>query len=168
MKIGIMFGCFIPLHKGHLSLIDKALNENDKIVIGVCGYDGDRGKDFISFQTRYDLMVNKYKNNPNIIIVKIDDKKLSLDGTFTLHNWDIWTKELFKQSKLNPNDPTIIYNWYMGEQGYVEKISTLFPQHKFNLVDRNVIFISGTKIRQDFIKYKGYIDNDFWNYLNNK
>ena len=37
MKIGIVFGCFIPLHQGHEYLIDCAIKENDKIIIGVCG-----------------------------------------------------------------------------------------------------------------------------------
>ena len=56
MKIGIVFGCFIPLHQGHLSLINKAIQENDKVIIGVCGFDDDRGKDFISFKTRIELI----------------------------------------------------------------------------------------------------------------
>lgn len=35
-KIGITFGCFIPLHKGHMSMIDLSLKDNDITVIGVC------------------------------------------------------------------------------------------------------------------------------------
>ena len=38
-KVGLVFGCFIPMHKGHLYMIDKALEENDRIVLGVCGFD---------------------------------------------------------------------------------------------------------------------------------
>ena len=60
-KVGVVFGCFIPLQKGHLSLIDKAL-KNDKVIIGVCGYDLDRGKDFIPFKDRIELIKEIFKD----------------------------------------------------------------------------------------------------------
>lgn len=41
MNIGITFGCFIPLHKGHLSMIDRSIKENQLTIIGVCGFDND-------------------------------------------------------------------------------------------------------------------------------
>lgn len=47
MKIGITFGCFIPLHVGHMAMIERSVRENDRTIIAVCGYDDDRGKDFI-------------------------------------------------------------------------------------------------------------------------
>lgn len=72
MRIGITFGCFIPLHTGHLWMINKALTENDMVIIGVCGYDNDRGKDFIPFRDRYELMSQIYGSDPRIKIALID------------------------------------------------------------------------------------------------
>ncbi|MBP3824563.1 MAG: adenylyltransferase/cytidyltransferase family protein, partial [Butyrivibrio sp.] len=52
-NIGIVFGCFIPFHKGHESLVKRALDENDRMIIAVCGYQEDRGKDFLPFTVRH-------------------------------------------------------------------------------------------------------------------
>ena len=62
INIGIVFGCFIPMHKGHESLITRALEENDKIILAVCGYQTDRGRDFIDFETRIRLVTDMFKD----------------------------------------------------------------------------------------------------------
>lgn len=162
MNVGIMFGCFIPLHKGHLKLIEKAIQENDKVIIGVCGYDDDRGQNFIPFKTRYKLMKRKYANNPNIKVVKIDDKKLGLTGTFSLEAWRIWCDELFGNAKISPSNNC---KWYTGDPPYAEKLKELYPKHEMYLSNRQEDNISGTMIRQDYRKYKNLIDEDFYEYL---
>ena len=104
IKIGIVFGCFIPMHKGHESLIKRALDENDKIILAVCGYQADRGRDFIDFETRIRLVQKMYENDKDrIIVIKIDDKKLGLDGTFTHENWVLWGDELFANAGISPD-----------------------------------------------------------------
>lgn len=160
---GIVFGCYIPLHIGHISLIEKALKENDNVIIGVCGFDEDRGKEFIPFKTRYKLMKTKYSKYSNTIVVPIDDKKIGLTGTFSLEAWKIWCNELFTNAKVDPysND----FNWYMGEKSYADKIKQIYPKHNFIVLDRNTINISGTIIRKSYKKYKKYIDSDFLTYL---
>ena len=163
MKIGIVFGCFIPLHQGHLSLINKAIQENDKVIIGVCGFDDDRGKDFISFKTRIELIKTKYKDNPNITVVSVDDKNIGLTGKFDISSWKIWSNELFHNANIQSNTEHI--TWYTGEQSYVDKLQEIYPKHNFCLVNRNKINISGTKIRENPTKYKEYIDKDFYTYL---
>lgn len=163
MKIGIVFGCFIPLHKGHLSLINKAINENPKVIIGVCGSDNDRGKNFLPFKTRLELMKTKYKDNPNIIVVPVDDEKLGLTGKFDLESWEIWCDELFTNANINPHKNKCV--WYTGEMSYSCKICQLYPNHLYLIADRSEINISGTMIRKNPNKYKEYIDKDFYNYL---
>ncbi|MEE3344431.1 MAG: adenylyltransferase/cytidyltransferase family protein [Bacilli bacterium] len=164
MKIGIVFGCFIPLHKGHLFLINNAIKDNDKVIIGVCGKDNDRGKDFIPFKDRITLMQTKY---PNHIVVPIDDNKLHLDGSFSMNNWILWGNELFTNANLNPNDNNI-YTWYMGEPSYKEKLAQIYPNHKFKLYNRGNLGVSGTKIRENTMENIKYIDKDFINYLRDK
>ena len=41
MKIGIPFGGYCPLHRGHLDLIMRAKKENDLAFVVVCGYDNE-------------------------------------------------------------------------------------------------------------------------------
>ena len=165
MNIGITFGCFIPLHKGHLSMINKSLEENDLTIIGVCGFDDDRGKDFIPFQKRYQLMKILYGRNEKVKVVLIDDKKLGLDGTFTLDNWRWWSMELFVNAGINPYVKTNNITWYSGEPSYFSRIRSLYPRHHFELLNRENIEISGTKIRNNPKKYKDMIHPLFRGYF---
>ncbi len=89
-RIGIVFGCFIPLHDGHKKLINDAFRENDKVIIAVCGYDNDRGRDFIPFSDRYKLMCEKYEDDV-IRVVKVDDHKIGLTGLFDNRSWIKWS-----------------------------------------------------------------------------
>ena len=168
MNIGITFGCFIPLHKGHLSMINKSLKENDLTIIGVCGFDDDRGKNFIPFQKRYQLMKMLYERNEKVKIVLIDDKKLGLDGTFTLDNWRWWCTELFVNAGINSYVKTNNITWYSGESNYLSKIRSLYSKHHFELLNRENIEISGTKIRNNPKKYEDMIHPLFRKFLYGK
>ncbi|MBP0986619.1 MAG: adenylyltransferase/cytidyltransferase family protein, partial [Oscillospiraceae bacterium] len=61
IKTGIAFGFFIPLHKGHEMMIERAVKENDRAIIAVCGYRTDRGKDFVDYDTRLRLIKEIYR-----------------------------------------------------------------------------------------------------------
>jgi nicotinate phosphoribosyltransferase len=162
-KIGIVFGCFIPLHKGHESLIERALAENDRMIIAVCGYQQDRGKDFLPFTMRYKLVKEIFRDTPRVIVGLIDDKKIGLDGTFTHENWVAWGKELFYSAGIEPDSAE--FTWYTGEPPYVEKLQPIYPDHKFVLVDRTVIKASGTQIRNNPQVHLGDINFVFEQYL---
>ncbi|MBR4356737.1 MAG: adenylyltransferase/cytidyltransferase family protein [Butyrivibrio sp.] len=164
IKIGIVFGCFIPMHKGHESLIKRALDENDKIILAVCGYQTDRGRDFIDFETRIRLVQKMYENDKDrIIVIKIDDKKLGLDGTFTHENWVLWGDELFANAGISPDSAH--FTWYTGEPSYVDKLGAIYPDHTFTLVDRQVIKTSGTEIRNNPNEHENEINSVFLEYL---
>jgi len=162
-NIGIVFGCFIPMHKGHESLIKRALLENDRLILAVCGYQADRGKDFLDFATRFKIVTEMFQDDPRVIVVKIDDKKLGLDGTFTHENWVLWGNELFEQAGISPDSAQ--FNWYTGEPSYIDKLGKIYPDHTFNLVDRAVIRVSGTEIRNNPTIHADDINEAFRNYL---
>ena len=167
MKIGIVFGCFIPMHTGHISLITKSYNDNDLTIIAVCGKDDDRGKDFISFNDRCLLTKVRYSKDPFKVVV-LDDDKLGMDGSFSRDNWVKWSEELFKRAALEPNDSANTYTWYTGEPSYQEKLSSIYPNHTFVIVDRSEDTISGTQIRQNPRKYWNQIAPQFRAYLSSK
>ena len=151
------------MHKGHESLIKRALSENDGMIIGVCGYRADRGRDFLDFEARFKLVTDMFAEKDNVTVVKIDDKKLGLDGTFTHDNWVLWGNELFSQAHTTPDAAE--YTWYTGEPSYVEKLGPIYPNHKFTLVDRQVIKTSGTEIRKSPAIHSDDINDAFKNYL---
>ena len=165
MRIGIYFGCFVPLHKGHEEIIRLAMKENDHLILGVCGYDNDRGKGYLPFRERIKLMTRIYGDKENVTLVAVDDKKVGLKGTFSLNAWALWSDELFGQASIGPHDTANQYHWYSGEQDYLEKLQELFPAHNVNHIPRTLIPISGTKIRNNTAKYVEYINPLFASYL---
>jgi len=166
MKVGIVFGCFIPLHSGHMKLIDRAVRENDQVIIVVCGKDSDRGKDFIPFRDRISLMRQIYRDDIKVVV--IDDEKIGMDGTFTRNNWIIWSNELFANAGLDPMDSVIQYSWYTGEPSYQEKLSSIYSEHQIVIISRKENTISGTQIREDPSRYKDCIHPRFVSYLEEK
>lgn len=165
-RIGIVFGCFIPLHKGHKRLIEDAVRENDTVIIAVCGYDDDRGKDFIPFFDRYELMCEKYKYDDKVRIVKVDDHKIGLTGSFDSKSWKIWGTELFTEYFRNYDFfKTAEVTWYTGELNYITKLSEIYKQDNFKYYGRSKVDISGTKIREDYDSYKDMVDDIFRRYL---
>ena len=162
MKLGIVFGCFIPLHVGHYKLIDQALSENAAVLLGICGHDGDRGEGYLSFPERQNLMRMKYGSDRNIAISVVDDNKIGLTGKFDREAWEIWSGEFFHNAGVDPNSD-IEFTWYTGDPSYVDTISQVFPKHKFTLIERDDV--SGTNIRNDIKDYASYIDPMFLRYL---
>lgn len=165
--IGIVFGCFIPLHEGHMFLIKRALDECDQVIIGVCGHADDRGKDFIPFKDRLKLMKKKFKDDPRVIVVPVDDKKIGLTGKFDIPSWKLWSDELFSQANIDPNGG-MIFAWYMGEQSYADKLKKIFPKHHSFIVVERQLKLSGTKIRKQLYKYGQFVDDLFIKYLSKK
>lgn len=167
MTVGLVFGCFIPLHNGHKKLIETALKENDWVVIAVCGYDTDRGKDYIPFRDRIELMKKIY-NTDKVRVVEVDDHKIGLTGTFSKVAWIKWAIELFDNAAMRPGAPNIKYTWYTGEPSYAEKLKSIYPWHNVKVFDRDKDTISGTKIRENLKKYKDQVDPTFLEYLKKK
>ena len=163
-KIGIVCGCFIPLHAGHKMLIERAIEENHQVIIGVCGAANDRGRDFVPFEERFKMIREKYAGS-NVKVVQIDDDKISMDGTFTLQNWKVWGDELFSQAGESPEGNI---TWYMGEESYRDKLSMIYPKHVFRVFDRREIPLSGTEIRENFQNHAEEIDQAFLDYLEKK
>ena len=148
-------------------MIQRSRAENDMTIIAVCGKDLDRGKNFIPFKHRITLVEWKYCNYEDVKVVAVDDDKIGMDGTFTLNNWIIWANELFDNAGLDPNDENE-YTWYTGDNSYKYKLEIAFPNHKFTLLDRSVIDISGTAVRENPEKYRYMIDPLFIIYLEQK
>lgn len=167
-KIGITFGCFIPMHIGHVKMIQKSRRENDRTIIAVCGYPADRGKDFIKFHDRLKLTKFVYDEYEDTIVTGVNDRKIGLTGTFSLKAWQTWCNELFRNAGLDPFDKNTKYTWYTGEASYTEKIKQLYENHDFIGLDRNEVPISGTEIRNNPEKYYYQIHPVFREYLHEK
>ena len=148
--IGMVLGCFCPLHQGHLDLIMRAKKENDFCYIVVCGYKGDRGGDLLPLDKRYRYVCQEFANDENVKVIKVNDDEIGLDQSFSLANWKVWLKEVFNHMSL---DDCYLSKrvWYVAEKQYAEALE--FHKEKAVYVDRTLNLISGTMIRENPLKY---------------
>lgn len=77
MKRGLVFGKFLPFHKGHKALIGFALKYCDELIVLVCGSD----KEHIKTQVRVDWIKQTFKKNKRIIVQGFDYKESELPNT---------------------------------------------------------------------------------------
>ena len=167
-RAGIVFGCFIPLHIGHISIIQRAIVENEDIYIVVCGHKGDRGDAFIPFEDREKLMKNYISTHyapfitEHIHIISVDDAVIHPDGDYHITDWEAWIKEFFRVSEASTYDT---YMWYTGEPDYIRAIHHVRHDDKFIIFDRSYIPISGTMIRENIDEYREYVADVYLQYL---
>ena len=160
MRIGMVLGCFAPLHKGHMELILRAKKENDKCFVIVCGYDGDKGEHLLPLKKRYRYVKETFKNDPLIEVISVNDTELGIDQSMHSGNWRIWIQYVINNC-VNPDEVDFHRTWYVGEPSYVNMIKKFDYWADVVLVDRQVLPISATMIRNNPIKYWNYISPVF-------
>jgi len=148
MRRGLVFGKFMPLHRGHQHLIDTALSQCDDLTIVV--YDSDPAGDYtpMPIELRLSWLRSLYPDVENILAV--DDPE-----------------------KHNPNRDAPTYASLYAEQlqflGRFDRVfssEATYEQFARELgaepvtVDaaRGTVPISGTEIRGDLFQHRGWLD----------
>ena len=169
MKIGICFGGYCPLHRGHLDLIMKSKKTNDLTFVVVCGHnDEERGRaEGLTLLKRYRIIKN-FLEDELVKVLYLNDDDLGLDQSMSPWNWEIWTngvkEKINDEFKVDLHDNEV--TWYVAEKFYEDRLTTncAFPC-KIELCDRSENPISGTKCRENPIKYWKYITAPFRAYF---
>ena len=156
--VGVVLGCFAPLHRGHMELILKAKKENDLCYVIVCGYDGDKGGKALPLRKRIRYVKETFANDELVKVISVNDTELGLDESMSPENWRIWLNAALTQIKDN-GDGDLERTWYVGEPRYVDDLDRL--GETAILTDRSILPISATKIRSNPIKYWDYISPVF-------
>lgn len=160
MRVGITFGCYCPLHQGHLDVIMRAKKENDLTFVFVCGYDNDRGGDVLPLIKRYRIIAN-YLKDDCVVVGKIDDTQLGLDESMSDSNWKIWVEEARSQmEQYLVGASEVQYTWYVSESEYKTAIEKL-GIGECVLMDRTKNPVSGTLCRTQPLKYWNKITAPF-------
>jgi NadR type nicotinamide-nucleotide adenylyltransferase len=166
-KIGICFGGYCPMHRGHLDAIMRAKKENDKCFVIVCGYDNEEraGNINMTLKERTAIVRKIFANDEIINVLSINDTQLGIDESMCDNNWVIWQKEVMRQLKITPSHDGVSITWYVAEPYYKEMLEkhNLLNAHTI-LIDK-VVPVSGTYIRQNPIKYWKYIVREYRNNL---
>lgn len=171
-KIAICFGGYCPLHQGHMDVIMRAKKENDICYVIVCGYDNEpRGWEInLNLLERYVLIHDFFKTDEQIRVKMINDTKLGLDESMSIHNWKVWTDEV---KRLIIED---LNSQYAFEQEYIKTFYVAEPFYKTSIkkatywVDDVILIdkvnqVSGTLIRKNPVKYWNKITRPFKPYL---
>ena len=165
-KIGVFLSRMQPLHNGHIGIIDKALSENDKVII-LIGSANKEGKirNPIGINLRKEILKetleNEYQkdNREKIEIVELPDWSTETDIASNLE----WGRYLYynvvsKSKQRNftmyfSDEPEIVENWFQ------DKI--IRTRINLRIFKRAEMFeaVSSTKIRNAFLNNnKEYIE----------
>lgn len=155
-KIGVYFGQFAPMHKGHYSVVQQAMMENDGAVVVVSGHSGpeDRGMQInLPLGRRFRYIRETFNDEPTLRVAQLNE-----DNIPTYPNgWDVWTQMLMESVEGVLVDEPHEFTIYVGEAHYVDELTKRIPSNwKVKLVDRTEIKISATEIRnnpQELWKY---------------
>lgn len=168
-KVGICFGCYSPLHQGHLDVIMKAKKENDITFVFVCGYDGQsRADDYnLPLLKRYRIIKN-YLDDETVTVKMINDTELGIDQSESDYNWTIWSNKVYDIiSTCGYGDENYCeYTWYVAELKYKAALSrNCCFKHSTIVLNRADNPISGTLCRTQPLKYWNKITAPFRAYF---
>lgn len=169
-KIGIVFGCYAPLHQGHLDVIFRAKKECDKVFLFVCGCEGsdDRGGKRLPLEKRTRLIKYFFKDDEIITVLQTNDTELGIDESGSESNWDKWVdytkREVCKQLKIFYNK-NVDYGflWYIAEPDYKTKLNN---RGERTILCERINPISGTECREHPLKNWSKITKEFRPYYN--
>lgn len=147
-QVGIAFGCYAPMHQGHLDVIFRAKKECDAgVIVIVCGSDDDRGVNYnMPLVKRYECIKEIFKDDDLVDVVMINETNLNIEPY--PNGWDKWLT-YFNEIYNNYNILNRI--WYVGEKDYVKQLEK--RNEKVIYLDRKLNNISATKIRKNPYKY---------------
>lgn len=120
-RIGVILARFQPVHNGHLALIKKALNENERVLLLVGSADKLNERNPIPLQIRVDMLVEALKDlnlMENIIVRPLDDLSTENDNSI---EWGFYLYssivDVIEQSSFNlyySDGYEIITTWFPG------------------------------------------------------
>lgn len=148
MKTGLVLGKFLPLHKGHIALIDFAQTYCDDLTILICSTESET----ISGETRLGWIKDYYRNNEKIKPVHIvyDESVLpntSVSSKEVSQKWADYLKNKF------PHFDFVFTSEEYGDYlaGFLNSVHI-----SFNL-EKNIVPVAGTLIRQNSFQYWDYL-----------
>ena len=165
-RIGIVFGTFAPMHIGHVDLITKAKRYNDNVLVIVSGSNGqeDRGtRAGLSLNRRFRYVREVFYNDELVVVDKLDEEGMPAYP----EGWIPWVKHVKELIAKNTDTPEKI-TFYVGEPEYVAELNEHYPQAQVELIERSIIDISATEIRDNPMENWRFITKPFRRHFTRK
>src|SRR5579859_511108 len=144
-KHGLVFGKFLPVHKGHLHLINTALEQCEDVTVLVCSLQSEPIVGWLRFGWMCDLV-----DDPNATIKHITDEVPQHPDEHP-DFWKIWTALLTEN--MHPETDVV----FTSENYGFEVATRLNIEHVLVDIERKTIPVSGTAVRNNAF--------DVWDYI---
>ena len=156
-KNSLVLGKFFPPHKGHVYLIDTAIENSENVNVLLC-YNKDQN---ISGEIRFNALKSIFKDNKNVNIQLVDD------GDLPQYDWECESLDEFYS------------HWFPFFYQFVDKLDVVFTSEDYGndfakylgiehyLVDkeRKKYPISATKVRTNPLENWEFIPNEIKPYF---
>jgi len=149
---GLVLGKFLPLHKGHIHLLQTARENSDQLTIVVCSLSNEP----IDGKIRFEWIKKVF---PDCNVVHLDDDTIPQEPKDHPDFWNIWKKAL-KGFHPDPLD------YVFTSEEYGNRLAQeLECKHWLVDIDRKTFPVSGTKIRTQPMKYWDFIPEHVRDYF---
>jgi HTH-type transcriptional repressor of NAD biosynthesis genes len=148
MKKGLVIGKFMPLHKGHIALIEFALKRCDELVVLICATDSEPIAAVQKLTWVRETFESDTRVKPQLLVY--DERELPNTSESSEVVSAIWADYL--KSNLTPID--IIF----GSEPYVAYVAEFLAcEHIIFNEERTIVPVSSTKIRNWPMAYWDFI-----------
>ena len=137
-KSAYVLGKFMPFHNGHKFLIDTAIANSEKVTVVV----GTLPTEPIPGEIRYKWVKEQYRTNPNVTVCWINEVLPQTPEEDPEHFWDIWVEV----AKRFCPDVDVIFTSEIYGDPYAQHLGI---KHHLVDIDRQIVPVSGTLVRQD-------------------
>jgi len=139
MTTGFILGKFLPLHRGHIYLIDYARSRVDHLTVLVCSL----AREPIPGELRYRWVRDLYPD--------VNVQHFSEDVPQYPHEhpdfWDIWRRTI---RRFVPTGPDFVFT----SETYGDRLAQILGARHLGVdLDRGTFPVSGTAVRADPLKY---------------
>ncbi len=165
-RIGIVFGTFAPMHVGHVDLITKAKRANDNVLVIVSGSNTqeDRGtRAGLSLNRRFRYVREVLYDDELVVVDKLDEAGMPAYP----EGWVPWVSRVKELITKNTDSPEKI-TFYVGEPKYVIELNRYYPQAQVELIERSIINITATEIRDNPMENWRFITKPFRRHFTRK
>ena len=169
MTLGVTFGCYCPLHRGHLDLIYAAKKQCERTLVLVCGssfYVNDRSGGAIPLERRFS-MIKEFLEDDTLDVVLVDDVKIGIDASCSDSNWEKWLSyvdRIINEYKCDYEIEKSDTRWYFSEEDYIRHLGKFYGENLRYAMLHKETHVSGTECRKNPIKYWNYIAAPFHKY----